>query len=536
MRQAEGRKSACSCERDTFNGIPGMKIACVEQTAAERIKLQKLIDNAYDECRHSIGHLVLVHTYTATKEELLLSSSPEIIALSACTAIESSFSCCRELSEAFPNTPIILFLPDEHYSLRTLRRFEKYVHTVFPLNESAVRIVHTLSSLANSHTKATSGKLIYVAGVKGGVGTSSVVSGLLHSADATGKSSVLIDLSSTGALIQYMFPERWQSPDYTATLVDGLAPDKSAVERSITVAPNGVHILLPPAGGSDIRELWLRSPTTFEWSLAVVDILQDMFDLVIIDSAQAEGVLPFALMTRSHSVLLVTSNDPASVHLLNTQLNSIAETPGSFQIHILMNMLRQNGLTDDDILDFLSANDRFEDSMTVPEPLLFDSRGSHWIGSGNTFYTEAAKSTQLALERLLKLVTATPQELASGTSNSLRSLWNSSLQHLRLSPPTNTTPPRLPFLQGYIADGFPLVDPINSSASKTAPEVVFAPFIPSQENLTKEPTLSPVPLEPDPTRPKETLYETTFFCPPQLVTIKQEHLNDETTNHSTTLQ
>ncbi len=387
-----------------------MKIACVDKTAADRVKLQRRFDDAYEQCRNAIGHVTLALTYPASKDEVLINAAPDAIAIGPGFPLEEAYTTCRDIKHAFPHVPVFLFLSRDVYSLRALKRFEKVANEIFAEDETAVRIVHKLSTL-DTHHAAKNGKLIVVSGAKGGVGVTSLVAGLAHAAEALGKQAIVMDLSPMSAMAQYMAADRWHSPDYSSLLVDMFNPDQAAAERVVTCAPNGVHLVVPPSGGTDVREMWLRDPKRFEITLSIIEILKDLYDIVIVDTARAEGVLNFALNSRANARLLVTSNDPASVHLLSSVLSSIAEIPGEGQIQILINSLHERGLKKEDVLDFLSINEHFKDTMAMLEPIPFDHQGRSWIGTGNTFYTECTSSVQQLLEETLQTLMLSEKEL-----------------------------------------------------------------------------------------------------------------------------
>ncbi|MCB0323379.1 MAG: hypothetical protein KDD69_07385 [Bdellovibrionales bacterium] len=382
-----------------------MRIACLDSTASERLVLQQLLEESLAECRTSVGHLLLLEAYPASKEELFVNAPPDGIALGPSLGIEQALHHCRELQKAFPEAKLLVFLPSADYTLRTLRRFERFDATVFTTEEPPVRIVHTLCSIASERAERGKGKLVTVHGVKGGVGATSIVSGLAHSAEVFGERAVVIDLSARGVFSFYMGAARLHSPDYASLLVEGEAPERRFVERCLTTAPNGITVLLPPAGGTEVRELWLRDVSRFEATLALVDLLKASFDLVLVDMANAEGVLPFALACRADSRLLVSSNDPASVHLLGLELASLAEAPGDGPLYVVVNRLLERGLTEEDVLDFIFCQKRFESHMARPGAIPFDVRGRNWIGSRNSFYTESSPQTQSALEHCYRVLT-----------------------------------------------------------------------------------------------------------------------------------
>jgi len=378
-----------------------MKIACIDKTAAERIKLQRFIDGAYQSCRSSVGHLSNVATIPASRDEVLLNTPPNVVAVGPGFTPEEAYLTAREIRGTHANVPIIVVLADESYTLRTLKRFERVADEVVTSSEQPIRLIHKISTFGGEVRTHKAGRIVVVEGVKGGVGSTSIVSGLAHAANALGKEALVVDLSPASALIHYMAADRWQSPDYAAYLSDRIVPEWNSVQRCITEAPNGVRLLLPPAGGTDVRELWLRDRESFEITLSMLDLLRERFDVILIDLAGAEGVLNFALHARADARLLVTSNDPASVHLLNNRLNMLAQAPGDSPLNILLNMTLERGLTKEDLLDFLVVNENFEESMAALKPIQYDSRGASWIGTGNTFYTESSKSTQRILEQTL---------------------------------------------------------------------------------------------------------------------------------------
>lgn len=388
-----------------------MKISCLDKTASDRIALQKYVDAAYESCRDVIGHLSLLETVPQTKDEVLFGSLPDAVVIGPKLAVEEAYAICRELGTKSDFLPVFVLLSSEAYSLRALRRFQRCSADVFAAADSPIRFIHRLCSIDSGVRSAKSGKLIVIDGVKGGVGATTIAAGLAHAAEALGQRAVVIDLSKNGVLVQYMGAERWHSADYAAALIERLSPDRKLVERCVLAAPNGVAVLLPPAGGHEARELWVRDPRAFEFTLAVVEILRDLFDAILVDIAGTEGVLPYALQTRAEVRALVTSNDPASVDLLYRRLTEVTEIPGAGHVQVLISMMNRNSLSREDVLDFLYAHEAFEEWMCSVPAIPFDASGGEWIGTGNTFYTESAKGTQAVLEQALQKLMLSREEL-----------------------------------------------------------------------------------------------------------------------------
>lgn len=391
-----------------------MKIACVDKTAADRLKLEQYLDEAFTSHRGVVGHLPQASYFRPSLEELVYGSRPEMLVIGPAFSVEEAFSACRLFRETFPNLPIVLLFSASNYSLRTIRRFERFTKALFSNEEPSARLIHTLFELRGDHARPPRGKLVVVSGVKGGVGASSYIAGLMHAAQSTSGGNlkaVVVDLSSSAALLHYMGTDRSHAPEYATILSDGIRPQRDLVERLIIEAPNGISLLLQPAGGRDIRELWLRDVKRFELTLQVIELLLELHDLVIVDIASVEGILSFALQSQADIRLLFSSNEPASVHLLQKKLEELADIPGDATLAVGIHSVLPSGLTSRDIFDFILPSLQPEETLTreasatsANRPILqlsclpHDAKARHWIGTGNTIYTEGGRALQKALD------------------------------------------------------------------------------------------------------------------------------------------
>ena len=426
-----------------------MKFACVDKSAASRLRLKQRLESAYEGGRTSVGHNTLAEFQLSSKEELFFRTAPAVAVVGPDFSPDEAFLCCREIRERFTDSAVILYLSAENYSLRALRRFEKVCDEVFSVDEPATRLLHVVGRLGQRQSKKQLSRLISLSGVKGGVGVTTVAAGLAHAADAQGYSAVLVDLSSSAALLHYMAAPRWQSSELATALLDGIPPDGNLVDRCIVTSANGTSLFLPPAGSAEVRELWLRDPKRLDYSLSCLEYLKDRFDFVIVDLASAEGLLPFAIQARSNIRLLVSSNDPASVHLLSRQIAECSNVPGDGETICILSMLIERGLNREDILDFLLLNKNFKDAMARLPSIPFDSRGKNWVGTGNTFFTESKRPTQTILESVVRLLISCEVESEDAPSAS-GSRWPS-LELLRRSLTSGNLRPffsrrTLPFL------------------------------------------------------------------------------------------
>ncbi len=378
-----------------------MRVACIDISAGERLKLERFLDDAFRDCRKSIGHMVVARFFPSTKEEILVNSAPDSIVIGPGFSPDESLMLARDISSVHPSVPLFVFFSQQDFTLRNIKRFEPYVKEVFSVIDPPSRFVYSLTSVSEASHNRKKGVLFSVQGVKGGVGVSSISGALAHAAQALGKSVVLMDLSLRGELCQYFLCEQWQSSDYTTLLTDKVIPEPEHIQKILVSAKNGISLVPPPTGYGEVREFWLRDASRFEIPLALVDLLQERFDVVLVDFSHAEGIFPFAVECRADIRLFVSANEPGSVHLLT---NRVDEYEGIHEgvTKFLINRISPKGLTNEDILDFISWNPKFSEEMLYPFEVPHDSKGGLWIGTGNSFYTEGSAKLRDFFEDLMR--------------------------------------------------------------------------------------------------------------------------------------
>jgi len=390
-----------------------MRIACVDKTATDRLKLEETLGAGFRECRKTIGHLLVAKFYPSSREEALINTPPDVLIVGPAFDSEEAFNFVREWKALHSEIPVFIFASEENYSLKVLKRFEPYVREVFCTADKASRFVYSITNISELDKKRIKGKLVTVQGVKGGVGVTSMVGGLAHAYQELGKSIVVVDLSQKGVFSQFMLSDKWQSSEFSEILSQKIIPDADKVERLLIQLKNGIQVLPPPSGAGEVREVYVRNTEVLEIPLFIVDRLLELYDVVLVDTAGTEGILPFALTCRADCRIVLSGNDAGSVHLLGSMISDM-QSMGAGRSLVVINHLIQNGLNLEDVLDFVSWIPSFEESMLFPEEIPYDVRASLWIGTGNTIYTEGYKKIKSCLSSLAKDSLGAREENARG--------------------------------------------------------------------------------------------------------------------------
>lgn len=378
-----------------------MRIACVDITAVDRLKLERFLDDAFRECRRSVGHMVVARFFPASKEEVVVNAAPDVVIIGSAFSPDDALILSRDLSTAHPGVPVFVFLEVSEFTVRNIKRFEPYVKEVFSITDPSSRFVYSLTTLSEKKKAGKRGMVVAVQGVKGGVGATTLTGAFAHAAHALGKSVAIVDLSQKGELCQYFLCDQWHSSEYTALLSDKVLPEPEHLHKILVTAKNGITILPPPSGHGEVREFWLRDISRFEIPLAIIDLLQERFDVVLVDFSHAEGIFPFAVECRADVRLFVSANEPGSVHLLTSRVNEF-EMSNEGVSRFIINKINPRGLTNEDVLDFISWSPRFSEEMLYPEEIPYDAKGGLWIGTGNSFYTEGSSKVRTFFENLTR--------------------------------------------------------------------------------------------------------------------------------------
>lgn len=383
-----------------------MKIACVDCSASARLELQHLLESAIAAGRHTIGHVPLGDIECRSPRELTLAPVPELTVTGPGLALDE----IRELSVALrrrrSEAPLIAIRRAEEQTLDVLRKLESW--SIEPLFEGAAPalLLHSMLRRLQSAPDRRS-QIIVISGVKGGVGATTLTAALAHAAIEAGRRPLLIDLSAHSGLLHDMGAPRTHSSEYAALLGQRTSFDAAACSRFVTTAPCRIDLLLPPAGSGEVRDRWLRETHALERTFELLEALSASYDLVLVDRAHAEGLLPYALACRAEAVLLVTSNDAASIYrsIRHVQeLDGLSRHPRTL---VALTMLTETGLSANDAAGFLGA--RLSGHSNAPSELFIvpdERRARTWAGTGSTMYAQSSKSSRARVRALLGMLMA----------------------------------------------------------------------------------------------------------------------------------
>lgn len=375
-RTAEGRKRL-SEDVQRFMSAP-----VVDGTHPPRLSIKSL---SPEEIRfHSAPHLVIVG------DELIGKEVSEV----------------AKLRKLFPTSAIMAKVPPALNTLPFIEQLARFgADEVLTASTTREEFFRKVILLSRNGTKLKSGTLILVDGGKGGVGTTSIAAGLGELFIDSGKKVVLVDLDfETQDLSRFLQTKPFINEPLSLLLSQTHAIIEESVVKALTQvwADNeNLFVLTPPPDGDEYYDS--RSPIA-RLFLLVIEVLDSLFDYVIVDMGHARGALRRTLYRVADSVVFVVNHDPAALYSSADKLSrATSELSPDTNITIVENGSVSSGLPSKILKKELFESTRLDPALT-PYILVPDcSSGRVWPASGSSMYARGKRSVRKGFEELGKV-------------------------------------------------------------------------------------------------------------------------------------
>ena len=183
-------------------------------------------------------------------------------------------------------------------------------------------------------------RVIAVTSGKGGVGKTNMTANLAVLAARAGKRVLIIDADLGLANVEIVFGLKPSL--HMGALIDGT----HKIEDVLVEGPHGVKIL---PGGSGIQSLTALSEEQKLRLCAALDGVEDMFDLVLVDSGAGIGENVLFFVGAAQEALLVVSPEPTSLVDAYAVVKVLSQQAGVRQFNVIINP----------VVDELQARDIF---------------------------------------------------------------------------------------------------------------------------------------------------------------------------------
>ena len=338
--------------------------------------------------------------------------SPDIVFVGP-GCFENCEEVCEIVRNTYPRSALGIILQNDTYALEAVKLRRALGLTVMPVADIA-----SISSFLLDNQKSTriSGRnsegIVAVAQLKGGVGASTLAAAMATCWAEHELSVVLVDLDDINPqLTDWARIPSGRRSVVTELMKQGQVPvyrlseclaNVEGEERSISIVgqPENYHESFHFK--ADVIE---GAPSSQAFIESLLPLLQDNFDVVVVDLGRSWGISHFATLPFCQDVVLVTDDDAMSLRRTIDSLRRLSretDDSGEFDFakwRLVMNGYSSKLLQPDDVSDECDDCGLFPESMPL-HTIQFSESGRKWGAPGVSFYDLAEEPVRSVIREL----------------------------------------------------------------------------------------------------------------------------------------
>ncbi len=271
---------------------------------------------------------------------------------------------------------------------------------------SALEFFRKIILLTKRGKKTKSGQLILVEGSKGGQGATSVTAAIGEILHEQNKKVLLVDFDSeTQDLSRFLLVKPFINENLQY-LVDQHRPiSEETVMQCIQLIwqdEEDFYCMAPVADSDDLYDSRSIHAKIF---LSIFDVLDKVFDYVVVDVGSARGNLARTLYRIADTVICLVNNDPAALYAASSKITSLRSGMSvNASIKVMECVPYKNSLPSSLIRNEISRAARLDPNAWLPNALSYCTHANKWPGSGATLYSSGSKSIKKALTGNLQAI------------------------------------------------------------------------------------------------------------------------------------
>lgn len=380
-----------------------LSIVVVDTSAETRSTMVKQVSDFFANELDENGILPKVSIKPLSRDELKFTAAPDICLLGE-NLVRSGIGEVANIRRLLPNTAILVKVRRTEATLAFIEHLVRLgADDVLTEDIGPTEFFKKIIIFARRLAKAKTGRLVVVDGAKGGVGTTSVVAGLGDALVNSGKRTALIDFDLESQDLSRFLRAKPFINENLQLLFDQLRPvTQEFVEQCLVRvwADEDNFFCVPPACETD--SIYDSRLAQAKILIPVLEILDSIFDCVIVDVACLRGGLLKALYRSADEVVLVVNNDPATVHAAVDRVRRIrSQISINTKLLLLNNAPNKWGLSDAVLKSELSLAAQLDHENWVGNSLPFCKSGCRWAGSGATLFSLGSQLMNSALRSII---------------------------------------------------------------------------------------------------------------------------------------
>ena len=364
-----------------------LRLYIVDISADSRNKIAKSISSLQESHYSELSYLPQISIHQFGPEELKFRTPPDICLLGL-ELTKNDSSIVSSIRKLLPNIPIICQIQSSNETLTKIEDLARLgASDIVTTEADPIALVKKLVFHNRREKAKKTAPLILVDAAKGGMGVTSYAAAIADSALSEGKKIALIDLDlETQDLSRFLQSRPFLNDNLDLLLQQTRPITEELVMQCFTPVwreKEGLYLMSPPSLGEETFDYGVNTAKVF---LSILEVIDSIFDLVIIDAACISGSLRKALYRVADSVVMVVNNDPASLYATASGIRRIKSllAPSS-KLYFVENGSTRFGLSRSVLVRELNAATRSSNENWLPLAVPFCRAASRWPGSGYQF-------------------------------------------------------------------------------------------------------------------------------------------------------
>lgn len=383
-----------------------LKLVVVDATAESRNRLSDWLTHLLDTDQAEMQFMPRVSVKPLAIQELKFNSAPDVCILGS-ELLNKELTAVASIKKLLPETPLLVVLSAQSETLAIVEHLALLgADDTMSDNISTRDLYKKIILLAKRRRSSKIGQLVLVDSGKGGVGVSTVAAALADSLASVDKRVALVDLDFETQDLSRFLQARPFINENLQLLFDGSRPATEEFVSQCLVpvwdADQSMMCMSPCAETEDLYDINASYSRTL---VSVLEVLDETFDCVVVDSGSARGAMLKTLYRVADKILVVVDNDPATLFAVADRLNRIkAQMAPSAQLLLVENNSGRGSLSSKLLKTELNLASGLDESSWVQRPLPYCRHASRWPGSSDTPFS-------LGSDSLVKAVVAMATEL-----------------------------------------------------------------------------------------------------------------------------
>ena len=381
-----------------------LRIVVVDRSAESRNRLVSRISDVLEQAALQSEFVPRISIRPLGLEELTLNDSPDICVVGE-EIVTNELTDIASVRAKLPNSSIVVCTNKPLTHLATIEQLARLgADDLMSVDVESEELIKRMILLARKKRHERRGLLVMVSSGKGGLGVTSIVAGLGEALASRGKKVVLVDFDTQTQDLSRFLLVRPYINENLQLLFSRSRPVtfEFLSECLVPLWPESSNFYcMPPLPDSD--DLYEGSQNHSRTLLSILELLDEQFDVVLVDCGDLRGAMHRSLARVSDHLLYIVGNDPASLFASVDQLNRLrAASDPEARLLVVQNAPERRGLQNRLLIEEFSRAARLKPEEFLTTAIPCCPVGHRWPGSGATIYSLASTALSTALDRVLK--------------------------------------------------------------------------------------------------------------------------------------